>query len=85
MEREILLQNIPRQEFELDLSEHTLSDDEIHLRGVSIFVSITILRSYFDIEMIFCFRIVKHPQSPENLSAPKIQRIRIEVVGLVSI
>ncbi|XKL65388.1 hypothetical protein PGB90_008808 [Kerria lacca] len=34
-EREILLQNIPRQEFELDFNEHILSDDEIHLQGGS--------------------------------------------------
>lgn len=34
-EREILLQNIPRQEFELDLNERALSDDELHLRAVS--------------------------------------------------
>lgn len=33
-EREILLQNIPRQEFELDLNERALSDDELHLRAV---------------------------------------------------
>lgn len=34
-EREILLQNIPRQEFEVDLNEHTLIDGEINLRGNS--------------------------------------------------
>lgn len=33
-EREILLQNIPRQEFELDLNEYTLPDDETNSRGV---------------------------------------------------
>lgn len=37
-EREILLQNIPRQEFELDLNERALSDDELHLRAVSKFL-----------------------------------------------
>ncbi|XP_065206218.1 dedicator of cytokinesis protein 7 [Planococcus citri] len=34
-EREILLQNIPRQEFELDINEQTLSDDDSTLRGGS--------------------------------------------------
>lgn len=35
-EREILLQNIPRQEFELDINEQALSDEDSQLRAVSI-------------------------------------------------